>query len=86
MNQDWIYLDNNSTTPLDKRVSSEIIPFFEDLYANASSNHSFGHLAKEYIQTAREDVARLINAEPHEVVFYFRCYRKHQPCYKRSRN
>jgi len=67
--KDLIYLDSNSTTRVDPKVIKTIQPFFEDLYANASSNHSFGHKAKEYIQTAREDVAKLINAEPHEIVF-----------------
>lgn len=64
-----IYLDNNATTPTDKRVLEAMLPFFMDEFANASSAHSFGLKISESVKSAREKVAQLINAEPHEIVF-----------------
>ena len=64
-----IYLDNNATTPLDPRVLEAMMPFLTHQYANAASNHLFGHQAKGYIKTAREQIASLINSETYEIVF-----------------
>lgn len=64
-----IYLDNNATTPLDPRVLEAMMPFLTNQFANAASNHVFGHQAKESIKMAREQIASLIKSEAHEIVF-----------------
>ena len=64
-----IYLDNNATTPLDPRVLETMMPFLTSQFANAASNHVFGHQAKESIKIAREQIASLIKSEAHEIVF-----------------
>ena len=64
-----IYLDNNATTPIDKRVLEAMMPFLTDNYANANSTHQFGAGAYEAVKTARMQVADLIGAEAYEVIF-----------------
>ncbi|PXY44730.1 cysteine desulfurase family protein [Flavobacterium hydrophilum] len=64
-----IYLDNNSTTPVDKRVFEVMTPFFLDNFANANSTHQFGVGAYEAVKKARNQVADLIGAETNEIVF-----------------
>ncbi|MDE0470787.1 MAG: cysteine desulfurase family protein [Ekhidna sp.] len=69
MEKNLIYLDNNSTTPLDPRVLESMMPYLTNQYANASSNHRFGHQAKDSVKIAREQIAALIHSESHEIVF-----------------
>ncbi|TAE53793.1 MAG: cysteine desulfurase, partial [Bacteroidetes bacterium] len=64
-----IYLDNNATTPLDPRVLEEMMPYLTSLYGNASSLHPVGQQASDAVKKARRQVADLIGAETHEVVF-----------------
>jgi cysteine desulfurase len=65
-----IYMDNNSTTRVDPRVVETMLPYFTEHYGNAASRtHVFGQKAAEAVEEARERVARLIGADPREVVF-----------------
>jgi cysteine desulfurase len=64
-----IYLDNNATTPIDKRVLDEMFPFLTTEFANASSTHAFGVTAYDAVKKARTYVSQLLSAEPHEIVF-----------------
>lgn len=65
-----IYLDYNSTTPVDERVLAEMLPFFSENFGNASSNtHAFGWFAQGSIEKARKQVADFIGAETSEIVF-----------------
>lgn len=65
-----IYLDYNATTPCDPLVVEAMLPFFGIHFGNAASKtHSYGWLAEESVEIARENVANLINATPNEIVF-----------------
>ncbi len=65
-----IYLDYNSTTPVDERVLAEMLPFFTEHFGNASSNtHALGWYAQGAIEKARNQVADFIGAESSEIVF-----------------
>ncbi|NHE56397.1 cysteine desulfurase family protein [Cyclobacterium plantarum] len=64
-----LYLDYNSTTPIDSRVLDAILPFLKDNFANPSSTHHFGQSINEKVKQAREQIANFINAEPNELIF-----------------
>jgi cysteine desulfurase len=65
-----IYLDNNSTTPMDPRVLEAMLPFFNENFGNAASrNHSFGWNAEKAVDDAREQVANLIGSTSKEIIF-----------------
>ena len=65
-----VYLDNQSTTPLDPRVLEAMMPYFTEQFGNPhSESHVYGKEAAAAIEAARADVARLIGADPREIVF-----------------
>lgn len=65
-----IYLDNHSTTPVDPEVLGEMLPLLKDEFGNAASRqHGFGRRAAERVEKARGYAAKLIGAQPEEIVF-----------------
>jgi cysteine desulfurase len=64
-----IYLDNNATTAVDPAVLDVMLPYFSADFGNASSIHTFGQRARAAVETARDQVAALLNARSQEIVF-----------------
>lgn len=65
-----VFLDYNSTTPVDERVLQEMLPYFSEKFGNASSKtHAYGWEAEAAIEVARERVAALVHASPEEITF-----------------
>ena len=64
-----IYVDNNATTMVAPEVLDAMLPYFSTYYGNPSSMHSFGGDVAAKINTARENVAALIGAQPDEIIF-----------------
>jgi cysteine desulfurase len=65
-----IYLDYSATTPIDPRVAEKMIPYLTEHFGNpASRSHSFGWTAEKVVEEAREEVAKLVNADPREIVW-----------------
>lgn len=64
-----IYLDYNSTTPVDPEVLSAMLPFLAKNFGNANSIHSAGQRARAAVDAARQSVANLLGAKASEIVF-----------------
>lgn len=64
-----VYLDHNATTRLDPRVLEAMMPYLTGPYGNASSLHRFGRAARDAVERAREQVARLVGCQPGEIVW-----------------
>jgi cysteine desulfurase len=64
-----VYLDHAATTSVDKEVVKAMLPYFSEKFGNSSSLHQWGQDAKEALESAREKAAKLINADPKEIVF-----------------
>ena len=70
MDRDPIYLDYSATTPVDPRVAAKMIPYLTEHYGNpASRSHPYGWTAEKAVENAREEVAKLVNADPREIVW-----------------
>jgi cysteine desulfurase len=69
MEKPIVYLDNNATSRTAPEVVEAMLPYFGELYGNASSMHSFGGMVAEDLKKARRQVAELIGAEPDEIIF-----------------
>lgn len=64
-----IYLDHSATTPTDPRVVQAMLPYFTEVYGNASSSHRFGRAAENAIEDARETIAAILKCQPKEIIF-----------------
>ena len=64
-----VYLDNAATTPLDPEVFEAMKPFMLEDFGNPSSTHSHGRRAKTAIESARKQIAVLMNCTPGEIIF-----------------
>ena len=64
-----VYLDHAATTPLDHRVLSAMTPYLTDVFGNAASIHSLGRRANVAVEESRESIARLLGAQPSEIIF-----------------
>jgi cysteine desulfurase len=65
-----IYLDSQSTTPVDPRVLKEMLPFFTERFGNAASiDHSFGSESSEAVERSRKRIARCLNASAEDIIF-----------------
>ncbi|AHB08563.2 MULTISPECIES: IscS subfamily cysteine desulfurase [Pandoraea] len=65
-----IYMDYSATTPVDPRVVEKMVPYLAVNFGNpASRSHSYGWAAEAAVETAREDVAALLGADPREIVW-----------------
>lgn len=69
MDNSIIYLDNNATTPLDKRVLDAMLPYFIDDFGNPSSTHNFGKKSSKAVDFAKKNISTLINSTPQELTF-----------------
>ncbi len=64
-----VYLDHSATTATDPRVVEKMIPYFSEIYGNASSQHTFGVDSAKAVEKARMQVAKAIGASPNEIYF-----------------
>ena len=65
-----VYLDYSATTPVDPRVVDKMVPYLREQFGNpASRSHAYGWDAEKAVETAREDVAALVGADPRELVW-----------------
>ena len=63
------YFDHNATTPLDDKVFEAMLPYLRERFGNASSRHELGTVARRAVDTARQQVGALVNAQPSQVIF-----------------
>jgi cysteine desulfurase len=68
-----VYMDHAAGKPVDPRVIDAMKPYFEKLYGNPSSLHSFAQEARKGLEEAREKTARLVNAERSEEIVFTSC-------------
>lgn len=64
-----IYLDHNATTPLAAEALEAMLPFLESHHGNPSSVHAAGRRTRAAIDDARDQIAKLLGAKPHEIIF-----------------
>lgn len=64
-----VYLDHAATTPIDPQVVAAMVAALTDTFGNPSSQHRFGWAARDLVEESRARVARLIGAEPGEIIF-----------------
>ena len=64
-----IYMDHAATSPVDKEIIEEMIPYFNKYFGNSSSIHSFGREAFDAVDESRKKVADLLNSNVDEIIF-----------------
>jgi cysteine desulfurase len=64
-----MYLDHSATTPTDPHVVEAMLPYFTEVFGNASSAHNQGKAAADAMQQARVTSAGILNCVPEEIVF-----------------
>ena len=64
-----VYADNAATTAMSPAAKAAMLPYFDEIYGNPSSPHSFGQAAAAALQEARETVARCLGAKADEITF-----------------
>ena len=64
-----VYFDHNATTPVDDKVLEAMLPYLRGNFGNASSRHELGIVARRAVDTARQQVGALVNAQPSQVIF-----------------
>lgn len=64
-----VYLDYSATTPADPRVVEAMMPYFTEVFGNASSSHRYGRKAEQAVEDARDTVAKILNCRRTEIVF-----------------
>ena len=65
-----VYMDYSATTPIDQRVVDKMLPYLREQFGNAASrSHAFGWAAEEAVEEARVEVAKLVHADPREIVW-----------------
>ena len=64
-----IYADNAATTKMSRAAIDEMLDCVNNIYGNPSSLYTLGQKAKERLEAAREEIARMINAQPREIIF-----------------
>ena len=64
-----VYADNAATTKMSKTAIEAMLPYMDNIYANPSSLHSLGQQAKEALENARERVAKVLGAQPRDIIF-----------------
>jgi len=65
-----VYLDYAATTPVDPRVAEAMVPYITEHFGNPASNsHAYGWKAEEAVEHARKQVAKLVNADPREIIW-----------------
>ncbi len=64
-----VYLDHNASTPVHQEVLAEMLPYFGEVFGNASSVHAFGRAAREGVDRGRERIAAFLRVKPDEIVF-----------------
>lgn len=65
-----IYADNAATTKMSRTAIDAMIPYMEEVYGNPSSLYEVGQRAKEALESAREEIAGIINASPQEIFLH----------------
>ena len=64
-----VYLDHSATTATDSAVLEKMLPYFSNIYGNASSQHTEGQNSAKAVELARIQVAKALNASPNEIYF-----------------
>ena len=64
-----IYLDYSATTPVDPRVVAAMTPYFSESFGNPSSVHRYGQVAEAAVDSAREQVASILNCSADEIIW-----------------